>query len=239
VPLLIIGNLDDVAGKPLWHDSLSALCQRKALKIIKKTRVSSPAIIKKIKKIAPEIIFCIGSTQILPREILAIPQLGCLNIHPALLPQYRGRYSIPHAIFNGEKYTGVTLHWMDRGIDSGPIIMQERIKIGENDTAKTIYGRFNLAGERLFVKFLNLWLGGQNIPSFPQDENKASYQPKSLPNNGRIDWSWSGAKIRRFIRAMTFEPFPPLSFDMGKKKMVVIDKKYALANAAIMALKEK
>ena len=175
---------------------------------------------------APEIIFIIGGTQIVPKEILDIPKLGCLNIHPALLPKYRGRYSTAHAIFNGEKYTGATLHWMDEGLDSGPIIMQKRVAVSPDDTAKSLYDKvLTQTGAELFEKFLALWLSGKTIPARPQNENLATYFPKGLPNNGQLDWSWSGKKIKNFIRAMTFEPFPPAKFNLGKKEMIIIDKK--------------
>ena len=162
----------------------------------------------------------------IPKEILEIPSLGCINIHPALLPKYRGRYSTAHAIFNGEIETGATLHWMDEGIDSGPIILQESIAIEPSDTAKTLWDNFTVEGEKLFVNFLELWLSGNPIPSQTQDGSLATYYPKALPNEGIIDWSWSGEKIRNFIRAMTFNLFPPVKIGIGNKTMVIIDEKY-------------
>jgi len=225
IPKLVIGNMDD-NGEDTWHQSLIKVAEKKSLNVIKNKKVKDAEVIKKIKKINPEIIFCIGGTEIIPKEVLATPKLGCLNIHPALLPKYRGRYSTAHAIFNGEEYTGVTVHYMDEGIDSGPIIMQERMKIEENDTAKSLYDKFTLVGEKLFIKFLDMWLSGKDIPSIPQDESQATYFPQELPNKGEIDWSWRGKKIRDFIRSMTFEPFPPANFKIGDKKMVIVDEKY-------------
>lgn len=224
-PKLVIGNTDD-NGKDIWHQSLVKTAESNKLETIKGKKVTDREVIKKIKGIGPEIIFCIGGTQIIPKEVLENSGLGCLNIHPALLPKYRGRYSTAHAIFNGEKYMGVTMHWMNEGIDSGPIIMQEKMEIDENDTAKSLYDKFTALGEKMFVKFLDMWLSGKKIPSIQQDESKATYCKKQLPNNGGIDWSWDGKKIRNFIRAMTFEPFPPAAFSIGKKKMVIVDEKY-------------
>ena len=210
----------------LIHKSLIKYAGLENLETIHEKKLSTPQIISSFIKIQPEIIFCIGGTRLIPKDILEVPTLGCINIHPALLPKYRGRYSTAHAIFNGESQTGVTLHLMDEGIDSGPIISQRTIEIGPNDTAKTLWGRFTVEGEKLFEEFLNLWLSGNTISSKTQDESLATYYPKGLPNGGEIDWSWSGEKIRNFIRAMTFEPFPPAQFKIGEKKMVVIDEKY-------------
>ena len=224
-PKLVIPNLDD-KGKDTWHESLVRVAEEQRLSVIRNRKLNDADIIKKIKEANPKIIFCIGSTQIGPKEILSIPELGCLNIHPALLPKYRGRYSTMHAIFNGDKCTGVTLHWIDKGIDSGPVIMQEKIMIDNTDTAKTLYDKFTLAGEKLFDKFLDKLLKDEKIEAVPQDESQATYYPKELPNKGEIDWNWDGNKIRNFVRAMTFEPFPPASFKIGNKKMVIVDEKY-------------
>lgn len=226
IPELVISNSDDDGEDKSWHQSLIKIAKSKGLNVISNKKVSDPEIIKKIQDINPEIIFSIGGTQIIPKAVLSIPKLGVLNIHPAMLPKYRGRYSTVHAIFNGEKSTGVTIHWMDEGIDTGSIIMQAPIKIDDNDTAKSLYDKFTLDGGKLFNKFLTLWLENKPIPSKPQDESKASYYPKGLPNDGQIDWSWDGKKIKNFIRAMTFEPFPPPDFNIGDKKMVIIDQKY-------------
>lgn len=226
IPKLVIGNVDD-KGRDSWHQSLVKVAKALGLNVIVGKRVKDLEVIEKIKAVNPEVIFCIGGTQLIPKEVLNIPKYSCLNIHPALLPKYRGRYSTAWAIFNGEEYSGVTAHFMDEGIDAGPIIFQKKIKIKDYDTAKSLYDRvLTKTGEKLFIKFVKLWLSGSKITSRPQDEKLASYYPKGLPNNGEIDWSWEGPKILRFIKAMTFEPFPPVEFKIGNKKMVIVDKKY-------------
>ncbi len=225
IPALVIANLDD-AGEDTWHESLVKIAASANAEVIGNKKVRDPEVVALLKKISPEIIFCIGGMQIIPKEVLDIPRLGTLNLHPALLPKYRGRFSTAHAIFNGEKTHGVTAHWMDEGIDTGPVIMQEQFVIDDDDTAKIVYDKFTEVGSSLFKKFLDLWLSGDKIVATPQDESQATYYPKGLPCNGDVDWSWSGEQIRNWIRAMTFEPFPPASFHMGKKKMLIIDEKY-------------
>ncbi len=225
IPQLVIPNLDD-KGKNTWHESLAKLAADKKLNVIMGKKVNDHQIINKIKNINPEIIFCIGGTQIIPEEVLKVPKLGCINIHPAMLPKYRGRYSTVQAIANGEKTTGVTLHRMDREVDSGPIISQKRILIGKGDTAKNLYDKFTKTGEELFTIFLKTWLSGEKIMATPQDPKKATFFKKELPNDGEINWNWNGKKIFNFIRAMTFEPFDPPQFKIGEKTMVIIDKKY-------------
>lgn len=226
-PSIVIGNRDDHGLDFEWHESVIKVAQENKLTVEQK-KLSDKTLQEHIKSINPTIIFCIGSTQIIPAEILSIPQLGSINIHPALLPKYRGRFSTAHAIFNGEKETGVTLQWMDEGIDTGPIILQEKITIEEYDTAKTLYEKFTTTGTHLFKQFLSLLLSQQYLPKISQDENQATYYPKGLPNKGEIDWQWSGKKIKNFIRAMTFEPFDPPFFYLGNKKMIIVEEKLYL-----------
>jgi methionyl-tRNA formyltransferase len=221
-PSLIVPNPED-DGTDTWHESLVRVAREANLPVEQGARMKDTKIVAKIKEIRPDIIFAIGSMQLMPPEILSIPSLGVLNIHPALLPKYRGRYSTAHAIFNREKETGVTLHWMDEKIDSGPIILQESYPIGSDDTAKDVYDRFTEVGTRLFGVFLDMLEDDVKIASRKQNESEATYYPKNLPNNGVIDWSWDGEKIRRFVRAMTFPPFPPVTFKLGKRTMAIVD----------------
>jgi methionyl-tRNA formyltransferase len=226
VPSVVIGNMDDDGRDASWHESLIRVAEEAGIPVIRKRKVREADVIEHLRSVAPEIIFCIGGMQIIPKEVLQLPRLGCLNIHPALLPKYRGRYSTVHAIANGEEQTGVTIHWMDEGIDSGPVIMQRAFRIEDDDTGKTLYGKFTVHGGALFGEFLDLWLSGKEIAAVPQNESEATYYPKGMPNGGVIDWSWDGRKIRNFIRAMTFEPFPPAAFQIGDKKMVIIDERF-------------
>lgn len=224
-PIFVIGNKDDGGKDGPIHESVLKLAKKSKIKTIDK-QIKDPEVIKMIKNISPEIIFSIGGMQIIPEEVIGMPKLGVLNIHPALLPKYRGRYSTVHAIFNGDKKTGVTIHWMDKGIDTGPIIMQKSYPIEDSDTAKEVYDKFTKIGTELFEKFLIMWLSGGEIKATPQNEKYASYYPKGLPNNGQVDWNWKGKQIRNFIRAMTFEPYPPVNFNFGDKKMIIADEKY-------------
>ncbi|MDO8562016.1 MAG: methionyl-tRNA formyltransferase [bacterium] len=224
-PALVIANPDDT-GADTWHESLVRAATEAHVPAAAGKKLSDPEVLASIRAVKPDIIFAIGGTQIISKDILAIPSQGTINIHPALLPKYRGRFSTAHAIFNGEKQTGATLHFMDEGIDSGPIILQEPFPIEDGDTGKIVYENFTRVGTKLFREFLLKLDTGAPIQAIPQNESEATYYPKGLPGGGEIDWSWDGETIKRFIRAMTFEPFPPPSFAIGGKKMVVVDEKY-------------
>ena len=223
-PLFVVANPDD-SGTDSWHESLVKVSKELGITCVTGEKPKNADVVQQIAEAKPDIIFCIGSTELIPPSILEVPHLGTINIHPALLPKYRGRYSIPHAIFAGEKEAGVTLHFMDAGIDSGPIILHASFPLTEDDTARTAYDAFTATGTKLFGDFLTMLSQADTITSQPQREQDATYFPKGLPNNGEIDWSWDGQKIRRFIRAMTFEPFPPPTFKIGGKTMAIADER--------------
>ncbi len=224
-PEFVITNLDD-AGVDTWHESLVRVAHEAGVEVIEGKKVRDADIIRRIKETSPEMIFCIGGMQIIPKEVLDIPKHGTVNIHPALLPKYRGRFSTVHALFNNEKETGATLHFMDENLDSGPIIAQKHFPITPTDTGKTLYDKFTDAGTVLFKELIDCIKQGAKIVGTPQNENEATYYAKGLPGDGKIDWDWDGKTIERFIRAMTFEPFPPADFMVGNKHMLIIDEKY-------------
>jgi UDP-4-amino-4-deoxy-L-arabinose formyltransferase/UDP-glucuronic acid dehydrogenase (UDP-4-keto-hexauronic acid decarboxylating) len=224
-PELVIPNLDD-DGVDTWHESLVRIAEEAGLPVVRGKRVKDEEIVARIKEIAPDALFVIGGMQIVPKEVLEIPSIGTFNLHPALLPKYRGRFSTAHALFNGETETGTTLHFMDEGIDSGPIIAQERFPITEEDTGRTLYDKFTAAGTRLFEDLVVRLERKETIVATPQDESQATYYPKGLPGDGKIDWTWDGPRINRFIRAMTCEPFPPADFMIGDKRMCIVDERY-------------
>ena len=227
-PLFIVGNLDGNGKDNDWHESTIRLAKKNKIKILTLKQLSK--IISKNKLLNIDIIFCIGSTQILPRHILDLPKLGTLNFHPSLLPKYRGRYSTVHAIFNGDKITGVTAHFLGTKIDTGNIITKKKIKIKPHYTAKDLYNEFSKEGTKLFLKIFNRLEGKKKIKSYKMSSLKLKYKKKSLPNNGKINWNWNGKKIFNFIRSMTFEPFEPPSFYIGKNKYLIISEKQIKKN---------
>ena len=221
-PELVIGEIKDDGKDTILFESLINVAEQNNLNVLRGAKIKDEEIIEKIESLQPDIIFHVGGTQLIPIRVIRAAVLGCTNLHPALLPKYRGRFSTAHALFNGEEKTGVTLHWLSEGIDNGPIIKQKSYPITESDTGKTLYEKFTHVGTELFNEFVKLWLSRAKIPSTPQDESQATYYPKELPNNGEIDWSWDGEKIKRFIRAMTYEPYPPPTFKIGDEKMVIV-----------------
>ena len=220
-PLYVVGNLDDYGKDNIWHKSTIKLAKKNKIKILKLKKLSKKISNNKLKNI--DIIFCIGSTQILPDNLINFAKLGCLNFHPSLLPKYRGRYSTVHSIFSGDTVTGVTAHWIGKKIDAGSIISKKKIKIKSHYTARDLYIEFTKKSIKLFLEILEKLEKGMKIRSYKIANTKLKYYKKTLPNNGKINWHWKGKKIFNFIRSMTFEPFSPPYFYIGKKKYIIID----------------
>lgn len=162
---------------------------------------------------------------ILPKPILEAPKFGCLNLHPSLLPRWRGAAPIPRALLAGDVTTGVTIMLVDEGLDSGPILLQEEIPIRDDDTAGSLEGRLAELGAELMEKALEGLASGQITPQ-PQAEEGASYAKKLRPAEGEMDWRLSAAKLERQVRA--FDPWPGAWFELkgtriGLRKAKVMD----------------
>lgn len=143
--------------------------------------------------------------QILPQAVLDLPRYGTLNIHASLLPKYRGADPIAEAILQGESETGVTIMLLDAGIDTGPMLLQQRIPIDEQDTTGTLTAKLATLGAQAIRQALPLWIRGQ-LPPQPQDEQHAIHTRMLQKEDGSIHWDRPAAVIARQVRA--FSPWP-------------------------------
>lgn len=162
----------------------------------------------------PDIILSCYYRLILNKSILSIPSLGSFNIHPSLLPYYKGTFSTPWAIINNEKYTGVSFHEMTENVDMGKLISQERLRIHKNDTAFTLYHRLVSLAIRMLPETLNLIFSGyrgslqKNV-----NDNSKSYYPRKIPYDGILSMSEiTYEQACLFVRAMYFPPFKGAQF---------------------------
>ena len=168
-------------------------------------KTGDPDFAESIADLEPAVIVVMAYGRILKRAILDIPTGGCVNIHASLLPAYRGAAPVQWALINGEKTTGVTTMFMDEGIDTGRIILQEKIPIDEADTAGSLKKKLAPAGARLLLRTLSLIQRGEAV-STPQDENKSSIAPMLSKKDGMIDWSMTAEEIHNRVRGMN--PWP-------------------------------
>lgn len=160
---------------------------------------------EKIALLKPDLIIVAAYAQLIPEEILNLPKFGCLNLHASLLPKYRGAGIIQTPILNGDEQTGVTVIKMDKGLDTGPILKQISIKIGQEDTAGALYDRMSLISADFLINTIKQYLAGKIIPA-PQDASRASYAKKLTKSDGLIDWKKPAEYLEKFVRAMN--PWP-------------------------------
>jgi methionyl-tRNA formyltransferase len=143
--------------------------------------------------------------QILPTEILDLPKLGCLNVHPSLLPRLRGASPIATAILQGDDVTGVTIMLLDAGMDTGPILNQREVPISADDTTGSLAIRLAQTGAQLLIETLPLWIDGRIKPQL-QQQSRASYSKVIDKSDGEIDWRLATMQLWRRVRA--FDPWP-------------------------------
>jgi len=161
---------------------------------------------------APDVLVVAAYGLILPQWVLDLPRLGCLNIHASLLPRWRGAAPIHRAIEAGDVHTGVTLMQMDAGLDTGDMLLHERLAIAPTDTTGTLHDRLATLGGRLMVEALELAACG-GLQPVPQPTEGVTYAHKIDKAESAVDWGQSAAAIARRIRA--FDPFPGASTTLG------------------------
>lgn len=158
-----------------------------------------------IRNLLPDLIVTADYGQIIPQGILEIPKSGCLNLHPSLLPKYRGPSPIQTAILNGDGKTGLTIILMDAKMDHGPIVAQEETVIRNDDNSQTLEKRLSEQAAELLIKTLPLYLDNKIKPR-PQSESQASYTKILTRQDGQIDLNQTAEQIQRMVRA--FYPWP-------------------------------
>ncbi len=192
-------------GRVLTPSPVKKAALRQRLEVLQPVSLRDHAEAERLAALRPDVVVVAAYGQILPQRILDIPAFGCLNIHPSLLPGYRGATPIPAAILAGDEDTGVTIMLMDAGMDTGPVISQFVVGIEPEDTTASLTVRLAQAGARLLEETLPLWLDRSLAPQ-PQDESKATYTTPVAKKDGAIDWRLSASEIWRRVRA--FNPWP-------------------------------
>ena len=180
--------------------------------------------INDIQNIQPDLIVVVAYAQILPKTVLEIPKYGCINIHGSLLPKYRGASCIQADILNGDRETGITIMQMDEGLDTGPIIAQEKIEIEPTDTGEKIFNKLSgLAGKVAMSTILDYIHGKIELKA--QDSSQASLTKLLEKNDGQINWQKSATDIEKLVRAMYSWPGAFTFFQNKVLKIISTDQK--------------
>src|SRR5438132_994165 len=189
-----------------------------AVPILQPARVKDAEAIEEIRSLKPDVIVVMAYGQILPRDVLEIPKVACLNLHASLLPRWRGAAPIQAAIAAGDRETGITVMYMDEGLDTGDILLQRKIEIAPDESGASLHDKLaQIAQEALAEAILLLEQG--KAPRLPQENELATYAPKLEREHGRIDWTESSAVIERKIRA--FDPWPGAFMEVDHRNLKI------------------
>jgi len=230
----VITNPDTRSGRGLKIQSSNIKKYAKKLKIplFQPDDLKDNNFLSSLKEIKPDI-YVVVAYKILPESILSIPVLGAVNLHASLLPKFRGAAPINHAILNGEEYTGITTFIIQKKVDTGDILLQEKLKINDDSTAGEILKILSKMGAKLMIKTLDGLSDNKIVPK-KQNNSLASFAPKIRIDHCRINWSRTSEEIHNLIRA--FSPSPG-AFTYYKKKRVKIFRSKVLIDESNKLLK--
>src|SRR3954462_5092694 len=206
--------------KPVGRDQrieappIKAALAGKDMPVLQPSKIRAADAVARIGEFKPDVVVVMAYGQILPRSVLDIPRIACLNLHASLLPRHRGAAPIQAAIVAGDSETGVTVMYMDEGLDTGDVLLEKRIAIAPDETGGSLHDRLAQIAPAALEEALTRLESG-TAPRIPQDSSAATYAPKLERENGRIDWKEPAALIERKIRA--FDPWPGAFALLGER----------------------
>ena len=220
IPIAVVTAPDKSAGrkKELISSPVKILSQQHKISVLQPINAKSADFIQQIKQLLPDLIIVVAYGQILPIELLTIPSSGALNMHPSLLPKYRGASPIQTAILHNEKTTGVSIMLMDKKMDHGPLLAQTKINLTLQITYPELTEQLARLGGDLLVRTLPNWLVKQIEPT-PQDHSKATFTKLITKQDGQINWSLPAKQIMAMIRAYT--PWPSAYTNWQGQKLTI------------------
>ncbi len=175
------------------------------LPVVQPVNLKNAGVVAQLAAFHPDVIVVAAFGQILPQSVLDITRYGCINIHPSLLPKFRGASPVAAAILAGDEVTGVTIMLMDSGLDTGPILAQKQVSISPQDTTGSLTDRLSQVAVQLLPDVLLRWTKGEITPQ-PQNDAEATYSAPITKEAGEIDWHLPAVDIWRRVRA--FQPWP-------------------------------
>jgi len=192
-------------GRKLVPSPVKESADKLDLEIFQPEDINSKEALAKLREWDPDLICVAAFGQILSKDLLDLPPAGCLNVHASLLPRWRGASPINAAILTGDQWSGVTIMKMSPGLDDGPIITQEKVKIGPQETAGSLFTKLAELGGELLVRTIRPYLEGEITPQ-PQDDSLATYASLLDKKTGEMDFQLSAQELALKVRA--FSPWP-------------------------------
>jgi len=211
-------TLPDVPGQK-HPNPVKQLAESLEIPLLQPARLKDPAAAAWVRDLKPDLLVLAFVTRFVPKEMIDAATHGGINYHPSLLPKYRGGSAINWAVISGETETGVTIHRIDEGVDTGPIILQEKVEIAPEDTVKSLYfEKLYPLGIKLVAEAVRLLREGKAAP-VAQDESKASFQPVITESDTIIDWKQTTETVYNLIRGANPSPGAATAFKGASLKI--------------------
>ena len=201
-------------------DMVAARTREKSLRLLVQPRRPDLApLLETVQSLQPDLMLVWSYPMLLPPELTGLAAMGAFNIHSGKLPEYRGGHVMMWALINGETESAATLHRIDAGIDTGPVVAEERFAIEWDDDIASLQGKLAVAGTALLTKWWPALAGG-TAPQTPQDESRARYYRMRTPDDGLIDWAQSSIQIYNLVRALV-APWSGAFTAIGGTRLVI------------------
>ena len=207
-------------GKAVQFSPVKETALAHGIPVWQPVRVTEESFLAQLEELAPDVIVVAAFGQILPERILNLPPYGCINVHASLLPKYRGAAPIQWAVIDGEKETGITIMYMEKGLDTGDMIKKAAVTIDPKETGESLHDKLAALGGPLLLEALSELEEGRAKPQ-PQKEEDSSYARMLTKDLGKIDWTRDAASIERLVRGLN--PWPSAYTSLGGKTLKLWD----------------
>ena len=220
--LLVVTQPDKAKGrgKKLQFTPVKEKALEYDLPVAQPEKVREEAFMEELENLAPDVIVVVAFGQLLPERILNIPKYGCINVHASLLPAYRGAAPIQWAVIDGLEESGVTTMYMEKGLDTGDIILQSRLSLAENETGGSLFDRLAKKGASLLIRTLEELEAGTATRT-KQDDSQSSYAKMLTKDMGNLDFTQDAVILERLIRGLN--PWPSAFTKLGDKTLKVYE----------------
>ncbi len=192
-------------GKKMQSSPVKQKALELDIPVYQPVRIKEPASVQQLRELQPDVIAVVAFGQLLSGEILDLPPMGCINVHSSLLPRYRGAAPMQWAVINGEKVTGVSTMYMDRGLDTGDILLQQELIISPDDTFGQVHDRLSVMGAELLLRTLRM-AESNDLKRIPQDDSLSCYAPLLKKEDELLDWNRTAEQLSNHIRGMNPQP---------------------------------
>ena len=219
-------------GRSLVSSPVKGTAVALNLTIVQPVSLKSPETVAQLNSFNPDVIVVAAFGQILPQSVLDIPRYGCLNVHPSLLPRFRGASPVAAAILAGDEFTGVSIMLMDKGLDTGPVLARAQAPISPRDTTGSLTSKLSQVAARLLPDVLLHWSRRELVPQ-AQNESEATFSNPIPKEEGWIDWHLPAIELWRRVRA--FNPWPGCYTLWRGRRLKIIEAVPLLGEATVEA----